>query len=69
MKAIVAAEKFDVQNAIDFGNKAIQMYEQMNIQTIEDAVAINVTIGGIPVPELMHEGVIKARLRSYRIIL
>ena len=65
--AIAAAEKGDVQDAITFGRGAIMLYEAASIQTLEDAVAINQQIGGIPIPELMHEDVVRARLKQYGI--
>ena len=65
--AIMAVERRDYHRGEDLGREAIQIYETLRIETLEDAVARHNRIGRVPIPELMHEGVVRARLRQYGI--
>jgi len=67
--AIMAIERRDYQRAEDLGREAMQIYETLGIETLEDAVAVHDRIGTVSIPELMHEGVVRARLGLYGIRL
>ncbi|MBT5022377.1 hypothetical protein HOK51_03340 [Candidatus Woesearchaeota archaeon] len=63
--AVFAVKNYRFEQAIDFGKQAVEFYEKLNIQTLEDAIATQISINNVPIPELMHEGVVKARLKVH----
>ncbi len=48
--------------AREHANEAINLYKRINVQTLDDAIAVNFRIGGILIPELMHEDVVEYNL-------
>lgn len=47
-----------------FGLKSKELFEQCEMNTMEQCGAIHDFIGGIVIPELIHEGVVKFRART-----
>lgn len=53
------------RDAEKYGVVCMEMFRALNIQTEREAAAHYVpTLNGIPVPELIHEGVVLANLRD-----
>ena len=48
--------------ARDYGLRAIELYEALNIQTLEDAAPTRMSFWGIELPDIMHQDVVRERL-------
>lgn len=59
--ALIAAEAKNEELAAEFAIKAIELFENVGIETLEDAIARNHFIEDISIPDLIHEDVVKAR--------
>lgn len=62
--AILSKEAGDLKKAKKYAENAISIFKELNIQGLEDAAARNNVIGGVVIPELIHENVVKDRLKD-----
>ena len=62
--AVVSRKAGDFQKAKRYAEVAISMFEELNITSLEDAVARNNVIEGVVIPELIHENVVRDRLKD-----
>lgn len=62
--ATLAKDNKDLEKAREYALKAIEMFETLQIQTLDEAAAKNNIIEGVVIPELMHEGVIRERFKD-----
>ena len=51
----------DIQNAEKYARKCLDHAEAMSVDTLDDVTTSQLTIGGIDIPERLHDGVIRAR--------
>lgn len=61
--AMIAKGKGDKEKAIKYGKESIDLFDKLNPQTMEECAAINTDINGIALPELIHSGVVRERLK------
>jgi hypothetical protein len=62
--AMLAKNQGNLSKARDYAKQCIQIFEKLNIKTLEQAAAKNITIKGIPIPGLIHEKVVEDRFRD-----
>lgn len=62
--ASLAKQNRDFEKAKIYALKAIEIFEILNIKTLEEAAARNDIIEGVVIPELIHEGVIRERFKD-----
>jgi len=62
--ATLAKKNKDIEKAKEYALKAIEIYEFLQIQDLEQAAAKNNIIESVVIPELIHEGVIRARFKD-----
>jgi hypothetical protein len=51
----------NVSEATSYASQAIELFDKCPMNTLEDCSARNVTIGGIAIPDLIHQGVVGSR--------
>ncbi len=61
-KAMQCKVAGDMDGVREYGLQAIVLYQAMEVNTLEEAAAENTKIDGVPIPELMHEGVVRKNL-------
>ena len=49
--------------ALGLGKEAIELYERIGVNTLEDAAPTRMRVNGIELPDIMHQDVVKERLR------
>lgn len=62
--AVVSRKAGDFEKAKRYAEAAISMFEELNTTALEDAAARNSVIEGVVIPELIHENVVRDRLRD-----
>ena len=60
--AITSQRQRDVGRARAYAKEAIGLYEQLNIQTLEEAAPTRMRVNGVELPDIMHQDVVKQRL-------
>lgn len=55
--------------ACGFGEECIRLLRERGTDSLDDCARTTVRVGGVFIPELLHEGVVEARLRAYGIEL
>lgn len=53
----------DTEKATQFGSKSIRLFEECEMNTQEDCAAINMNIGGVIIPSLIHQDVVRSRFK------
>ena len=61
--AKTAKDDGDNEKAIKFGKESIRIFDELDVQTMEQCAAKYVTVNGIALPELIHSDVVRDRLR------
>jgi hypothetical protein len=61
--ARIYLNKGDREEAKRYGRESVQLFESLNIQTIDDTAAKYTVINGIALPSYIHENVVRDRLR------
>jgi hypothetical protein len=56
------ARRFDVAKI--WANRAISLLDSLPSETVDDVAATRPTVGGIPLPELLHSGIVRQRLND-----
>ena len=55
----------DAGKANRFAEKSIELFEQCGTDTMEKCSAMNVSIGGIAIPDLIHDDVVRAHFPEF----
>lgn len=61
--AILYQREGNTERAIHYGRESISLFGQCQMETLSDCSARNTTIGGVGIPDLIHEEVVRARLQ------
>ena len=61
--AMTAKSSGDIQKATEFGRQSVQLFDDLNVQNMDDCVARYQDINGIAIPDLIHADVVRDRLR------
>ncbi len=56
--AVIAKKQGNKEKAKEYAEKSIEIFKETNIQTLEEAAAINNVIDNVVIPELVHEDVV-----------
>jgi tetratricopeptide (TPR) repeat protein len=56
--AVVARKQGNKEKAKEYAKKSIEIFNEINIQTLEEVAAINNVIDNVVIPELIHEDVV-----------
>ena len=59
---VAGVRHFDIAKA--WANRAIDLLESLPSNTLDEVVSTRASIGGVPLPELMHAGVVRERLND-----
>lgn len=51
------------EQAVRFGKEAIALFDKCPMKTMEDCAARNVVVEGIALPDLIHQDVVRDRLK------
>lgn len=60
--ALRAEGEWNVSLASDYARKALRLLESLPSETIEQVTSNRLSVGGVPIPELLHDDVVRARL-------
>lgn len=58
------SEKKDKNKVKKFAFKSVELFEQCETDTFEQCGAIHSFIGGVVIPDLIHEGVVRFRAKT-----
>jgi hypothetical protein len=61
--AVLMFEERDVERATNYGRESIKLFEELNIQTLDQAAARYVVLNGVALPDYIHEWVVRDRLK------
>ncbi len=50
------------KEAAIYGRKAVLLFDKCRMETLKECAAINMNIEGVNIPDIIHQGVVKARL-------
>lgn len=65
--AITAKVAGNNDKAREYGKKAIELFDQLNVQSQDDCAAIYVVINDIALPDLIHQDVVRNSLSPLEI--
>jgi hypothetical protein len=51
-----------VRDAAEYGKKCLALLEELPSKTINEVASTRTKVGGVLIPELLHDGVVRARL-------
>jgi len=51
-----------VRDAAEYGKKCLALLEELPSKTIDDVTSTRTKVAGVLLPELLHDGVVRARL-------
>jgi hypothetical protein len=54
----------DTERATNYGRESIWLFDQCRMETMEDCASQFVTLAGVALPSLIHQNVVRDRLRS-----
>jgi hypothetical protein len=60
--AIRLREVGDLDRARDYAARCLDLTLRLRSKTLEDVASDRTSVGGVPLPELFHDGVVRARL-------
>lgn len=60
--ARIYLDKKDIEKAAHYGKQSIDLFDQCSIKTLEDCAARHTILGGIALPDLIHQDVVRNRL-------
>jgi hypothetical protein len=67
--AVLAARRKDVGAAEDYGRLSLQLFGKVSTDSLNDCAARYTEIGGVLIPHLIHEGVVKKLLADLGVTL
>lgn len=53
--------------AIQYGKESVELFDQLNVQTLEECATKFVVVNGVAMPELIHADVVRDRLSPLQI--
>ncbi|MBT9132760.1 MAG: hypothetical protein DDT33_01289 [Firmicutes bacterium] len=62
--AVISKRQGDFTRAKQFAKESIQLFESLNIQTLEEAAARYLELNGVFLPEYIHENVVRDRFKD-----
>lgn len=57
----------ELEKAAEYGRESIRLFDQCRMETLEDCAAQLVTLSGVALPSLIHQDVVRDRLKALRI--
>lgn len=60
--ARIYLDKKDMKKAADYGKQSIRLFDQCGMKTMEDCAARYTVLGGIVLPSLIHQDIVRNRL-------
>lgn len=60
--ALRAEGDWNVSLASEYARKALRLLESLPSETIDQVTSTRLSVGGVPIPELLHDDVVRARL-------
>jgi len=57
----------NTEKATRFGKESIRLFDQCKMDTQEDCVAIHTKLGDVMMPELIHQDVVRNRLKALKL--
>lgn len=57
----------NTEKATQFGKESIRLFNQCKTDTQEDCAAIHTNLGGVLIPELIHQDVVRNRLKGLKL--
>lgn len=57
----------NTEKATQFGKESIRLFDKCKMDTQEDCAAIHTKLGGIMMPELIHQDVVRNRLKALKL--
>lgn len=60
--AMIAKAAGNNEKAVKFGRDSVRIFDELNVQTMEECAAYYTVVNGISLPELIHSDVVKNRL-------
>ncbi|MFZ2500739.1 MAG: hypothetical protein WAW90_01995 [Minisyncoccia bacterium] len=61
--AMLSKQDGDNKQAVSFGREAITLFDKCQMQSTEECTALNVSLGGVSIPDLIHQDVVRNRLK------
>lgn len=61
--AMIYKRKGNTAKAIDFGLESIALFDRSKLRTEWDSARRNEVIGGIKLPEIIHQGIVREHLK------
>ncbi len=61
--AIIYKKKGDTAKAIDFGLESLALFDRSKLRAEWDSTRHNTVIGGITIPEIIHQGIVREHLK------
>ena len=65
--AMTAKNAGDNEKAIQYGKESVELFDRLNVQTLEECAAKYVVVNGIAMPELIHTDVVRDRLKPLHV--
>ena len=65
--AKIAKNNGDIKKATQFGKESVKIFDELNVQTLEECTAKYVTVNGIALPDIIHSDVIRNRLKPIEV--
>ena len=60
--AVIHKKEGNIKDARKYARQSIELFEGLDIQTLDDAASLYTVLNGIALPDLIHEGVVRDRL-------
>lgn len=61
--AMISKHKGNNDQAVQFGNEAIALFDRCDMDTMENCASRNTTIEGVVIPDIIHQDVVRDHLR------
>ena len=65
--AMTAKANGDNDKAIKFGKMSVKIFDELNVQTMEECAARYTVVNGIALPDLIHSDVVRDRLSPLKL--
>lgn len=65
--AALYLQEGNAKKATQFGKESILLFGKCKMDTQEDCAAIHTKLGGIMIPELIHQDVVRNRLKALKL--
>ncbi len=61
------SDEGEVEQAIYYGRESLRLFDQCKMETMEDCAAWFVTLSGIALPSIIHQDVVRDRLKPLKL--